>query len=69
MKGYSIRYEKHDVNGYPYNANQPLPDITYGEMVRVAMKTSNLTGSRVTIVDDEGEEIMGIKTGRRINVV
>lgn len=68
MRDYSVRFTEIDTYGYEYTAVQPLPDIPYVEMVRVATKTSNLTGRRVTIVDDEGEEIMGIKTDRRMNV-
>lgn len=69
MKGYSIRYEKADRYGCPYKVNEPLPDVTYVQMVSIAMKASSMTGSRVTIIDDEGEEIAGVKAGRRINVV
>ena len=60
MQGYSISFTKTDQYGLPYKATQPLPDIPFNEMMRLAVKTSEQTGYLATIIDDEGEEIMSM---------
>ena len=63
MQGYSISFTKTDQYGLSYKATQPLPDIPFNEMMRLAVKTSEqIGGGQVTIIDDEREEIMGITT-------
>ena len=61
MRDYAIRFSKLDSTGCEYTAEQPLPNVSGNEMLRLAYEVSEKTGGSVTIIDDEGEEIISIK--------
>ena len=69
MCNYSIRFTKTDTYSNEYTAVQPLPDVSWNEMLKLAYKTSQETGGSVTIVDDEGEDVIAVTAKIGENVV
>jgi len=62
MSGYTLQWQHIDQYGYETTASTPVPEScgTFADMLAQAGVSATLCGMPVTIVDEEGEEIITV---------
>ena len=62
MMGYTLQWSHVDRYGYEATARVQVPEacVTFGDMLSLARQTAHKLHTPVTIVDDEGEEVITV---------
>ena len=62
MMGYTLQWPHTDRYGYETTASAPVPEScsTFGQMFAQASISATILGVPVTIVDEEGEEVITV---------